>query len=516
MGTADPLFLGLDVGTTGTKCAVIDARGAILATATAAHRVSYPRPGWAEQDPEAWWRASVTATREALATAAMSVPDAAARIEAIGLSGQMHGLVALDAGGAVLRPAILWNNSRSAAICRRLHMREPGLATLLRHTGNRVFPGFQAPKLLWMRDHEPAAFARTAKALLPKDWLRHRLSGAFMTEPSDASGTAVFDCAARDWSREMLAIMGLPRALFPDVAELPVLSTTLCAAAARALGLRAGIGIAGGAGDQAAAAIGAGVVAEGMLACTIGTSGVVFAASEVWRAAPDGALHAFCHAVPGRWHLMGVMLSAGGSLRWFRDTLAPEALAEAQARGVDAYDVLAERARRATIGSDGLVFLPYLTGERCPIPDPAIRGGFAGLDVSHGRDQLARAVFEGITAGLAANVDLMRAMGVRVAQVRLSGGAARSPFWRAMCADMFDAPIALPATDAGGALGGALLAAVGARAHATVDAACASAVRMQDVCAPDAARVAAYADVKRRAATAARGALHVPARPPDA
>lgn len=503
--SAGPLFLGIDVGTTGTKAIVVDARGAIVGDATAGHPVSYPRPGWAEQDPEDWWRSTVAA----VAAATKGDDGVRARIEAIGLSGQMHGLVAMDAEGATARPAILWNDSRSAAICESLHAREPGLAAVLAMTGNRVFPGFQAPKLLWMREHEPDAFARTAKALLPKDWLRWRLSGAYMAEPSDASGTAVFDCARRDWSQPMLDALGLPRALFPDIAESPVHSTRLAPDAARALGLRAGIGIAGGAGDQAAAAVGSGIVAEGTVSCTIGTSGVVFAASNAWRATPNGELHAFCHAVPDRWHLMGVMLSAGGSLRWFRDMLAPDAVAEAAARGVDAYDILAERAARAPIGSDGLVFLPYLSGERCPIPDPSIRGGFAGLDVSHGRDHLARAAFEGITAGLAGNVDLMRALGVPVEEVRLSGGGARSPFWRAMCAEMFDARVSLLASEASGAFGVALLAAVGAGAFASVDAACAATVATREVLAPDAARVARSRAVKARAALAAGRALRV-------
>jgi xylulokinase len=500
-----PLFLGIDIGTSGTKCVLIDTTGAVVAEATVEHPVSYPQPGWAEQDPEDWWTSTVAAVTRACATQ----PGSAPRVEAIGLSGQMHGLVTLDAHGEVVRPCILWNDSRSTAICERLHAREPGLATVLRTTGNRVFPGFQAPKLLWMREHEPAAFARTAKALLPKDWLRYRLSGAYMAEPSDASGTAVFDCARRTWSDEMLAIMRLPRALFPDIAESPEHSTRLSAAAAHTLGLRAGIGIAGGAGDQAAAAIGSGICAEGTVSCNIGTSGVVFAASNQWRATPNGELHAFCHAIPNRWHFMGVMLSAGGSLRWFRDTLAQDAVAEAITRGVDAYDILAERAQRVAVGSDGLVFLPYLTGERCPIPDPAIRGGFAGLDVSHGRDHLARATFEGITAGLAGNVDLMRALGVDVREVRLSGGGARSPFWRSMCAEMFDASVCLLASDASGAFGVALLAAVGSGAFASVDAACAATVRTRASLAPDAARVRAYAAVKARANHAAEHALRV-------
>ncbi len=501
----EALFLGIDVGTSGTKAIIIDTEGTIVGDATAEHPVSYPRPGWAEQDPEDWWQSTVAAV------AAATKGDAAlrGRIEAIGLSGQMHGLVALDTHGAVVRPAILWNDSRSAAICEALHEREPGLARILAMTGNRVFPGFQAPKLLWMREHEPAAFARTAKALLPKDWIRYRLSGAFMAEPSDASGTAVFDCARRTWSDAMLEAVGLPRRLFPDIAESPVHSTRLSPDAARALGLRAGIGIAGGAGDQAAAAVGSGIVAEGTVSCTIGTSGVVFAASNAWRATPNGELHAFCHAVPNRWHLMGVMLSAGGSLRWFRDTLALDAVTEATSRGVDPYEILAERAARAPLGADGLVFLPYLSGERCPIPDPLIRGGFAGLDVAHGRDHLARAAFEGITAGLAGNVDLLRGLGIDVREVRLSGGGARSAFWRTMCAEMFNARVSLLASEASGALGVALLAAVGAGAHATVDAACAAVVRTRDAFEPDPARVRAYTAVKVRAAEAARRALRI-------
>ena len=499
------LFLGIDVGTSGTKAIVIDSAGNIVGDATAEHPVSYPKPGWAEQHPEDWWKSTVAAV------AAATRHDAAlrTRIEAIGLSGQMHGLVALDAAGEVVRPAILWNDSRSAAICEALHEREPGLARILAMTGNRIFPGFQAPKLLWMREHEPAAYARTAKALLPKDWLRYRLSGAMMAEPSDASGTAVFDCAKRTWSNSMLEAVGLSRALFPDIAESPVHSTCLSIDAARTLGLRAGIGIAGGAGDQAAAAIGSGIVAEGTVSCTIGTSGVVFAASNAWRATPHGELHAFCHAVPNRWHLMGVMLSAGGSLRWFRDTLAADAIAEAAARGIDAYDVLAERAARAPLGADGLVFLPYLTGERCPIPDPLLRGGFAGLDVAHGRDHLARATFEGITAGLAGNVDLLRKLGIDVREVRLSGGGARSAFWRTMCAEMFNARVSLLASDASGALGVALLAAVGAGIYESVDDACAAVVRTRDLLEPDQTHVARYAQVKARTALAARSALRI-------
>ena len=474
------LFLGLDLGTTSTKAIVIDALGVLIAEAVADHPVSYPRTGWSEQDPEDWWRSCTAATQLALAKAGSNAGDC---VVAIGLSGQMHGLVTLDATLAVIRPCMLWNDSRSADVCDRW-MRNPGLATLLKTTGNRVFPGFQAPKLQWMKEHEPAAFARVSHVLLPKDWLRFRMSGVLMSEPSDASGTGVFDCANRTWSTALLQTLGFARALFPDIAESPVHSSTLSAVAARALGLRAGIGIAGGAGDQAAGAIGSGIVEEGTVSCVIGTSGVVFAPSATWRATPNGELHAFCHAVPGKWHLMGVMLSAGGSLRWFRDHLATDAVVEAKALGVDPYDILATRAERAIPGARGLVFLPYLTGERCPIPDAAMRGGFLGLDVSHTKDDIARAVFEGITFGLAGNIAVLRALGLKVDRVRLSGGGAKSAFWRQLCADAFDAEVALLETEAGAAMGAAILAAVGAGAFASVEAACAATVKERACIAP--------------------------------
>ncbi|MSR40402.1 MAG: xylulokinase [Phycisphaerales bacterium] len=471
--TQSDLFLGLDLGTTSTKAVLVDAEGALVAEASAEHPVAYPRAGWSEQSPEDWWTSSIAATH---AVVALAGANASTRVAAIGLSGQMHGLVALDAQGAVLRPCILWNDSRSADICDRW-MRAPGLATLLRTTGNRIFSGFQAPKLQWMKEHEPALFAATAHVLLPKDWLRYRLSGVMMGEPSDASGTGVFDCAHRTWSTELLSTLGFARSLFPDIAESPVHSSTLSSAAAHALGLRVGIGIAGGAGDQAAGAIGSGIVEEGTVSCVIGTSGVLFAPSAQWRATPHGELHAFCHAIPAKWHLMGVVLSAGGSLRWFRDHLATDAIAEASQRGVDAYDILAARAARSTPGARGLVFLPYLTGERCPIPDAHMRGGFLGLDVTHTRDDIARAVFEGITFALAGNITVLRSLGLKVNRVRLSGGGAKSPFWRQLCADAFDAEIALLETDAGAAMGAAILAAVGAGAFASVEAACAATVR---------------------------------------
>ncbi len=486
--TQSDLFLGLDLGTSSTKAVLLSADGALIAEAQADHPVSYPRSGWSEQDPSDWWKSCVSATKSVLDRAGGNAGD---RVAAIGLSGQMHGLVVLDATGKVLRPCILWNDSRSAEICDRW-MRSPGLPELLRTTGNRVFPGFQAPKLQWVKEHEPEIFAATTHALLPKDWLRYRLSGVMMGEPSDASGTGVFDCAHRTWSTDLLQRLGFRRSLFPDIAESPVHSATLSAEAARALGLRAGIGIAGGAGDQAAGAVGSGIVEEGTVSCVIGTSGVVFAPSAKWRATANGELHAFCHAVPNKWHLMGVVLSAGGSLRWFRDHLASDTIELAKQRGVDPYEILAQRAAAASPGARGLVFLPYLTGERCPIPDAHMRGGFLGLDVSHTRDDATRAVFEGITFALAGNIALLRELGLSINRVRLSGGGARSLFWRQLCADAFDAEIALLESDAGAATGAAILAAVGAGAFVSVEAACRATARERECISPgkDASRLA--------------------------
>lgn len=449
-------LLGIDLGTSGTKAILVDGDGRVRASATAEHPIAHPRPGWAEQEPSDWWRSTVAAVQAVLA----ADPEARQDVGAIGLAGQMHGLVALDARGAVIRPCILWNDQRSAAICDRVE-RDLGLEHLLAATGNRMLPGFTAPKILWMRDEEPDLFARAATWLLPKDWLRYRLSGTLATEVSDASGTLLFDCARRRWSEELIAALGLDPRTLPACGESPERSGRLSAEAAEALGLSAGIPIVGGAGDQAAQAIGAGIVDEGAVSVTIGTSGVVFAASRAWRRSARGELHAFCHAAPGRWHVMGVMLAAGGSLRWYRDALVPELADAARRDGVDPYERIVAEAEEAQPGAEGLLFLPYLSGERCPHPDPLIRGAFVGLDARHRRSHLARATLEGITFGLADNLDLVRALGIAPTTLLLSGGGARSRLWRRLCADVFRLPIETRGADEGAALGAALLAGVG-------------------------------------------------------
>ena len=465
-------FLGIDVGTSGTKAIVLDGTGAVLGTGSGGHEPDAPQPGWSEQDPEAWWPSSVSAIGAACRNAGVE----AASIDAVGVTGQMHGLVALDAAGVPVRPAILWNDGRSQPQCRAVEERL-GIEHLVAACGNRMLPGFTAPKLLWMREHEPEAYARIATVLLPKDWIRFRLSGEMVMDVSDASGTAVFDCARRTWSDDLLTELELPRSWWPHAAEGPEVVATISATAASETGLRSGIPIVAGAGDQAASAIGTGLVAEGRVGTTLGTSGVVFAPTDAWRSTPDGRLHAFCHAVPGRWHLMGVMLSGAGSLDWFRNAIVPDIDEQA---GDDAFPRIEAMANEVPAGADRLLFLPYLSGERTPWPDADARGAFIGLDLRHDRRHLARAVFEGVTHGLAQCLDLIRSTGVGPRTVTLSGGGAKSELWRRTCADLFGTPVTTTSTTEATACGAAILAAVGAGAFASVEDACASVSKEKD------------------------------------
>jgi xylulokinase len=458
-------LLGIDLGTSGTKAIAIDASGRVVASATRGHPVSTPRPGWSEQDPECWWTSTVEAVRAVVA----AIPGGGDSVGGIGLSGQMHGLVMIDGQGETLRPCILWNDQRSAPQCARVE-RELGVPFLIEQIGNRWLPGFTAPKILWCRENEPEIERRARTHLLPKDWLRFRMSGTRATEVSDASGTALFDCGRRTWSTRMAEAVGIDPATLPSCAESWVPTAIVRPSAAAALGVRAGTPIVGGAGDQAAAALGSGIVREGAIGVTIGTSGVAFATCDAWRPAPRGEAHAFCHAVPGRWHLMGVMLSCGGSLRWYRDAMRFPA-------GDEGYEAVLAEAAASVPGARGVAFLPYLSGERCPHPDPEVRGALVGLDGTHRRADISRAVIEGITFGLKDNIELIRALGVRVDEVRLAGGGARSAFWRQLCADIFDAPVRVARStggEGGGALGVARLAGVGVGVWKRVDEACAS------------------------------------------
>lgn len=461
------LLLGLDVGTSSTKCALIDDEGRQLGVAENAYSFDSPQPGWAEQEPQSWWLAAVASIRQLIERTQIDPR----LISGFGLTGQMHGLVLLDGAGQVLRPCILWNDQRSAPQCERLE-RELGFDRILALTGNRLLPGFTAPKIAWVQEHEPEIWSRTRHILLPKDYLRYRLSGAFATDASDASGTLLFDCANRRMSAEMSSALGVTAEYLPSCHEGTEQASRLSSEAAAFTGLPEGLPIVGGAGDQAAQAVGTGTIAEGVVSATLGTSGVIFAASRSFKSTSDGSLHAFCHAVPGRWHLMGVMLSAAGSLAWFAESLARDARAAAAETHTDLYELLCAEAATAPVGSDGVTFLPYLSGERTPHADPHARGVFAGLSARHRRPHLVRAVLEGVTFGLVDCLDLVRGAGVAVNEVRLTGGGARSAFWRQLCADAFGVPVITVNASAGAAFGAAILAGAGTGAFTSVDEAC--------------------------------------------
>ena len=462
--------LGIDTSTTATKAVLIDPSGTVLGLGVAEYGYDVPRPLWSEQDPASWWHGTVAAIRSVLASTGV----AGSEVSAIGLAGQMHGAVLLDAAGEITRPAILWNDQRTAAACDEIR-RAVGPQRLIEVTGNDALPGFTAPKLVWVRDHEPDVWARIRHVLLPKDYVRLQLTGEYALDKADGAGTLLFDLAARDWSAEILSALGIDPAWMPPTFEGPEITGRLTAAAAESTGLRTGTPVVAGGGDQAANAVGVGAVSAGIVALSLGTSGVVFATTDRPLHEPTGQVHAFCHAVPGRWHMMTVMLSAAGSLRWFRDALAPS---------VD-FAELVGAAADVPAGSDGLLFLPYLTGERSPHPDPLARGAFVGLTVGHDRRHLTRAVLEGVAFGLRDGLDQMIAAGMpEPAQVRASGGGIASPLWRQILADVLRAEVATVNTSEGAAYGAGLLAAVGAGWFPTVQAATDALVRATPVAGP--------------------------------
>ncbi len=456
------LVLGIDVSTTATKAVLVDGTGAVRGIGVAEYGFDVPRPLWSEQDPGLWWDGAIAAIRSVFAATGVSGADVAA----VGLTGQMHGAVLLDRAGEVLRPAILWNDQRTAAECDAIRA-AVGPERLIEITGNDALTGFTAPKLVWIRDHEPDVWRRVAHVLLPKDYVRLRLTGDYALDKADGAGTLLFDLAARDWSPEVLAALGIDPAWMPPTFEGPEVTGRITADAAAATGLRAGTPVVAGGGDQSANAVGVGAVVPGTVALSLGTSGVVFATTDRPLYEPHGIVHAFCHALPGRWHMMSVMLSAAGSLRWFRDALAPG----------EPFGDLVASAAEAPAGSDGLWFLPYLSGERSPHPDPLARGAFIGLTVTHDRRHMTRAVLEGVAFGLRDGLDLMTAAGMPVPhQIRASGGGTASALWRQILADVLDAEIATVNTSEGAAYGAALLAAVGAGWYPDVDAACSALV----------------------------------------
>jgi xylulokinase len=451
-------FIGIDSSTTATKALLMNEHGAILGVASSEYSFETPHPLWSEQSPSLWWHGTAESIRQVLAKTNV---DASA-VKGIGLAGQMHGLVLLDEKGEVLRPALLWNDQRTAAQCDEIR-RKIGRGELIQITGNDALTGFTAPKILWVQEHEPEIWKRVRHILLPKDYVRYKMTGEFAVDCADGAGTILFDLKKRNWSQEVLTALDIPSEYLPKVYEGTEITGVLLPNVADELGLPAGTPVFGGGGDQAAAAVGTGAVRAGVVSLSLGTSGVVFATTDGCAIESEGRLHAFCHSVPGKWHFMGVMLSAAGSLRWHRDTFAP---------GTN-YDDLLKPAADIPPGSDGLLFLPYLTGERTPHPDPLARGAFVGLTVRHTFPHLTRSVLEGVSFGLRDSFELMKNAGLKdISQVRVTGGGARSPFWRQILADVFNAETVTVNAEEGAAYGAALLAATGAGVFPSVEAAC--------------------------------------------
>ena len=475
--------LGLDIGTGGSRALLIDELGVVKASFTAPHDdMLMERPLWAEQRPQNWWDAAQEAIRGVLRQSGVAAAD----IRGIGLSGQMHGLTLLDETGDPIRPALIWCDQRSQVQVDFINSKV-GRDNVLRYTANPVVTGFTLPKLLWVRDTEPANFDRVRKVLLPKDYVRFKLTGEFASEVSDASGTSLFDVARRTWSYDMCDALGIDRAVLPAVYESQEVSGTVKPDVAASLGLAPGTPVVGGGGDQAASAVGNGIVEAGNASCTLGTSGVVFAHMDKPSYDVLGRVHTFCHAVPNKWHVMGVTQGAGLSLQWFRNQLMP---------GED-YDKLTKEAATSPVGSQGLFWLPYLMGERTPHLDASARAAWIGLTAKHARADMIRSVVEGVCYSQRDGLDVIEGMGVPIESVRLSGGGARSAFWRQMMADVLAKPIATLETQEGSAYGAAILALVGTGAYGTVEEACRTVIRETSRVQPRAKEVAEYAELHR-------------------
>lgn len=473
----------MDVGTGGTRAVLVDDKGQLIASASSEHQpFRTPHPGWAEQDPEDWWRAAQQAIREVIA----AVPGA--RIQAVGLTGQMHGAVMLDKDGKVLRPSLIWCDQRTGPQCDWLHDQfgggEKGREKLIELTANPALPNFTLTKLLWVRDHEPEVFAKIAHVICPKDYVRYRLTGTYAIDVHEASGTLLLDVAHRRWSKEVARVAGIQESWLPELFESPEICAKISAEAAGLTGLTAGTPVAAGAGDQGAGAVGMGILQPGSVSATIGTSGVVFAATAAPTRDPQGRLHTFCHAVPGRWHVMGVTQAAGLSLRWLRETLAPG----------QTYDQLTAAAVEVPAGSDGLLWTPYLLGERTPHLDSTATAAFVGITATTTLAHCTRAVLEGVAYSLKDTFTLFSELGIPVKGVRLGGGGARGPLWRAIQANIYGYPCERLTAEEGGAFGAALLAGVGAGGWPDLDVACAAAITVAEKIQPDAKLIQRYAE----------------------
>ena len=471
-------LLGIDIGTGGTRAVLIDETGRVLGSATAEHQpISAPHRGWAEQEPNDWWAAACKAVPQALANANATAEE----VESVGLTGQMHGLVMLDADGKVLRPALIWCDQRTEEECRAI-TEKIGAKRLIELTANPALTGFTLPKIWWVQRHEPEIWKRVRKIMLPKDYVRFRLTGAHAIDVADASGTLILDVVNRRWSKEMMEASNLSQEMLPTVLESQEISGKISDAGAKASGLRAGTPVVAGAGDQAAGAVGMGIVRPGAVSATIGTSGVVFAATASPEFDPKGRIHTFCHAVPKRWHVMGVTQAAGFSLRWFRDQFG---VAGDSSR--DPYDRLMDEASNAPAGSDGVLWAPYLMGERTPHLDPSARGALVGLSSTHTRAHVVRAILEGVAYSLRDTLTIFAELKLPTESIRLGGGGARGGLWRQIQADVYGMPVDIVEAEEGPAYGAALLAGVGVGVWSSVDEACDTAVRVATRVQPDSA-----------------------------
>lgn len=475
-------YLGIDIGTSGTKSLLMDARGKVLATATAEHPIYAPKPLWSEQKPQDWWASTVQATRMAIKKA--RIPGK--QVVGVGLSGQMHGLVITDGAGKPLRPSIIWNDQRTAAQAAQIQDKVGGPDKLIRLVGNPAMTSFTLTKLLWVRQHEPRVYDKIRHFLLPKDYIRLCLTGQYVGEVGDMSGTLMLDQRKRDWSKEILSAFEIDADILPPVVESQEITGGLTREAADELGLAEGTPVVGGAGDQQAGAVGNGVVVEGLTSATMGTSGVVFVHAKAYNPDPQGRINTFCASVPGEYCMFGCMLSTGGSYQWFRNTLGADEAAQARRKKVDPYELLTAQAASAPAGCEGVFWLPYLTGERTPHADPYARAAWVGIHSRTTKAELNRAVLEGATYAMNDAVSLLKQRGLPIRQIRLSGGGARSDFWRQLQADIYGTTCVTINSEQGPAYGAAILAAVGVGEFASVREACKAAIRVTRTIKPDA------------------------------
>jgi xylulokinase len=483
-------LLGIDIGTSGTKTILMDETGKILAQASEEYPLDTPQPGWSEQNPEYWWQAACHTTKQVIQKSGVDPKE----IKGVGYSGQMHGSVFLDKDGKVVRPCLLWNDGRTYRECEEI-TRKATPAKLHEWVSNPAMTGFTAPKIVWLRNNEPENFKKVAHVLLPKDYVRYRMTGEYATDITDAAGTTLYHVRERRWATELLDILEIPREWMPRVEPSYGITGHVTAAASAECGLAVGTPVVGGGADNPCGAVGSGVVAEGRVMLSLGTSGVIFSPSSKPEDDPEGRLHFFNAAPPNQWYFMGVMLSAGMNLRWYRDKFAAAECAQAKDEGRDPYEILIDKAASVEPGAEGLYFLPYLTGERTPVNDPLARGAFVGYSYRHGTEHTIRSLVEGISFGLRHNLDVVRERGIKVDQIRVIGGGSKSPFWRQLLADLMNAEIAILKTNEGPAQGAAILAGVGTGVFGDIVETCDRLLSIDSVIAPNPKMTERYEEI---------------------